>query len=216
MVGVHLISMCLCFVFLFWSCFCNQTWLCAMSMGFSSNFDYWLGLCHFISSQNNCNLSLHGTCWPILQVMVNARLVETHIFSFVVGRAFVTDIEKLKIGSKTRSLDVAKVLKFFSEVKVCVFNVAVWMFSFCVRSFLFYFFFSKVLLLQVISLHYSVQDGISPGSNLLSAVEVLVSGVNFLMLARLDVLLWLSWMCFSFSCLYILVQDSLCYCVCML
>lgn len=49
------------------------------------------------------------------------RLVETHIFSFVVGRAFVTDIEKLKISSKTRSLDVAKVLKFFSEVtKVCL------------------------------------------------------------------------------------------------
>lgn len=40
-------------------------------------------------------------------------LVETHIFSFVVGRAFVTDIEKLKIGSKTRSLNVVKVLNFF-------------------------------------------------------------------------------------------------------
>ena len=55
---------------------------------------------------------------------MNHRLVETHIFSFVVGRAFVTDIEKLKIISKTRSLDVAKVLKFFSEVtKVCLSNV---------------------------------------------------------------------------------------------
>ncbi|OVA05381.1 BEACH domain [Macleaya cordata] len=43
-------------------------------------------------------------------------LVEAHIFSFVVGRAFVTDIEKLKITSKTRSLDVVKVLSFFSEV----------------------------------------------------------------------------------------------------
>ncbi|KAJ9696044.1 hypothetical protein PVL29_008348 [Vitis rotundifolia] len=64
-------------------------------------------------------------------------LVETHIFSFVVGRAFVTDIEKLKIGSKTRSLSVVKVLNFFSEV---------------------------------------TKDGISPGSNLLNAVEVLVSG----------------------------------------
>ncbi|XP_019428214.1 PREDICTED: protein SPIRRIG-like isoform X2 [Lupinus angustifolius] len=42
-------------------------------------------------------------------------LVETHIFSFVVGRAFVTDIEKLKISSKTSSLDVTQVLKFFSE-----------------------------------------------------------------------------------------------------
>ncbi|KAF8394363.1 hypothetical protein HHK36_020571 [Tetracentron sinense] len=64
-------------------------------------------------------------------------LVETHIFSFVVGRAFVTDIEKLKISSKTRSLDIMKVLSFFSEVP---------------------------------------KDGISPGSNLLYAVEVLVSG----------------------------------------
>jgi hypothetical protein len=45
---------------------------------------------------------------------MNHRLVETHIFSFVVGRAFVTDIEKLKISSKTRSLDVVKVLIFFS------------------------------------------------------------------------------------------------------
>ncbi|KAL7185273.1 hypothetical protein ACSBR2_027243 [Camellia fascicularis] len=43
-------------------------------------------------------------------------LVETHIFSFVVRRAFVTDIEKLKISSKSRSLDVGRVLSFFSEV----------------------------------------------------------------------------------------------------
>uniref|UniRef100_A0A5B6ZA74 Putative BEACH domain-containing protein lvsA n=1 Tax=Davidia involucrata TaxID=16924 RepID=A0A5B6ZA74_DAVIN len=64
-------------------------------------------------------------------------LVETHIFSFVVGRAFVTDIEKLKISSKTRTLDVGGVLNFFSEV---------------------------------------TKDGIRPGSNLLNAVEVLVSG----------------------------------------
>ncbi|CAN8295817.1 unnamed protein product [Cochlearia groenlandica] len=64
-------------------------------------------------------------------------LVETHIFSFVIGRAFVTDIEKLKIGSKTRSLDVEKVLRFFSDV---------------------------------------TKEGFSPGANLLTAVEVLVSG----------------------------------------
>ncbi|GLU03580.1 hypothetical protein SLE2022_207700 [Rubroshorea leprosula] len=64
-------------------------------------------------------------------------LVETHIFSSVVGRAFVTDIEKLRIGTKTRYLDVAKVLRFFSEV---------------------------------------TKDGFNPGSNLLTAVEVLVSG----------------------------------------
>ncbi|KAF8059328.1 hypothetical protein N665_1232s0008 [Sinapis alba] len=64
-------------------------------------------------------------------------LVETHVFSFVIGRAFVTDIEKLKISSKTRSLDVEKVIKFFSEV---------------------------------------TEEGISHGANLLTAVEVLVSG----------------------------------------
>ncbi|XP_077248016.1 protein SPIRRIG-like [Tasmannia lanceolata] len=65
-------------------------------------------------------------------------LVEAHIFSFVVGRAFVTDVEKLKISSKTRSLHTVKVRHFFSEVN---------------------------------------KDGISPGSNLLYAVEVLVSGL---------------------------------------
>ncbi|KAB1203377.1 hypothetical protein CJ030_MR8G023207 [Morella rubra] len=66
-------------------------------------------------------------------------LVETHIFSFVVGRAFVTDIEKLKISSKTRSLDAAEVLRFFTQV---------------------------------------TKDGISHGSNLLTAIEILVSGVE--------------------------------------
>ncbi|XP_077245423.1 protein SPIRRIG-like [Tasmannia lanceolata] len=64
-------------------------------------------------------------------------LVESHIFSFVVGRAFVTDVEKLKISFKTRSLHLVKVISFFSEVS---------------------------------------KDGVSPGSNLLYAVEVLVSG----------------------------------------
>lgn len=44
------------------------------------------------------------------------RLVETHVFSFVVGRAFVTDIEKLKLSSKTRSLEVGRVLNLFSEM----------------------------------------------------------------------------------------------------
>ncbi|KAL2535693.1 Beige/BEACH domain [Forsythia ovata] len=42
-------------------------------------------------------------------------LVQTHIFSFVLGRAFVTDIEKLKLSSKTRALEVERVLNFFSE-----------------------------------------------------------------------------------------------------
>lgn len=64
-------------------------------------------------------------------------LVETHIFSFVVGRAFVTDIDKLKLSSKTRSLEAEKLLLFFTEV---------------------------------------TKDGIRPGSNLLNAVEILVSG----------------------------------------
>ncbi|XP_042484806.1 protein SPIRRIG-like isoform X1 [Macadamia integrifolia] len=68
---------------------------------------------------------------------VVSMLIETHIFSFVVGRAFVTDIEKLKIISKTRSLDVVKVMRFFTDI---------------------------------------MKDGISPGSNLLHAIEVLVSG----------------------------------------
>ncbi|XP_019084363.1 PREDICTED: LOW QUALITY PROTEIN: BEACH domain-containing protein A2-like [Camelina sativa] len=51
-----------------------------------------------------------------LRLILLEDLVETHVFSFVIGRAFVTDVEKLKISSKTRSLDVEKVLKFFSEV----------------------------------------------------------------------------------------------------
>ncbi|KAI3773056.1 hypothetical protein L6452_04254 [Arctium lappa] len=64
-------------------------------------------------------------------------LVETHIFSFVVGRAFVSDIEKLKLSSKTRSLEIESVIDFFSEV---------------------------------------TKDGIQAGSNLLHAVEFLVTG----------------------------------------
>lgn len=44
-----------------------------------------------------------------------SMLVETHIFSFVVGRAFVTDIDKLKLSSKTRTLEADKVLLFFSQ-----------------------------------------------------------------------------------------------------
>ncbi|KAJ7972736.1 BEACH domain [Quillaja saponaria] len=87
------------------------------------------------------NLTVDAFCRLVKQranvAQLVTMLVETHIFCFVVGRAFVTDIEKLKISSKTRSLDVAKVSKFFSEV---------------------------------------TKDGISLGSNLLTAVEVLVSG----------------------------------------
>ncbi|KAI4301193.1 hypothetical protein L6164_034497 [Bauhinia variegata] len=87
------------------------------------------------------NLTVDAFCRLVKQhanvAQLVTMLVETHIFSFVVGRAFVTDIEKLKIIKKTRSLDVAQVLKFFSEV---------------------------------------TKDGFSPGSNLLTAVEILVSG----------------------------------------
>ncbi|KAJ0796789.1 putative BEACH domain, armadillo-like helical, PH-like domain superfamily, PH-BEACH protein [Helianthus annuus] len=45
-----------------------------------------------------------------------SMLVETHIFCFVVGRAFVTDIEKLKVSSQTRSLEIESVIGFFSEL----------------------------------------------------------------------------------------------------
>ncbi|KAK9069020.1 hypothetical protein SSX86_013136 [Deinandra increscens subsp. villosa] len=64
-------------------------------------------------------------------------LVETHIFSFVVGRAFVTDIEKLGLSSKGRLLEFESLIGYFSEV---------------------------------------TEDEIQPGSNLLQAVEYLVSG----------------------------------------
>ncbi|KAG8044324.1 hypothetical protein GUJ93_ZPchr0139g33504 [Zizania palustris] len=64
------------------------------------------------------------------------KLVEAHVFAFVIGRAFVTDVEKLRIHSKGRSLHVADVIGFFSEI---------------------------------------TELGICPGSNLLYAVEVLVT-----------------------------------------
>lgn len=100
-------------------------------------------------------------------MLVVNRLVETHIFSFVVGRAFVTDIEKLKISSKTRSLSAVQVLKFFSEVtKVSLSQFYVF----------FSYFFICFLYLQRF---FSMQDGISPGANLLTSVEILVSGVCF-------------------------------------
>ncbi|CAM0876176.1 unnamed protein product [Alopecurus aequalis] len=64
------------------------------------------------------------------------KLVEAHVFAFVIGRAFVTDVEKLRIHSKGRSLHVNDVIGFFSEL---------------------------------------TELGICPGSNLLYAVEVLVT-----------------------------------------
>ncbi|KAJ8749495.1 hypothetical protein K2173_025690 [Erythroxylum novogranatense] len=87
------------------------------------------------------NLTVDAFCRLVKQHASVAHLVtvlvETHIFCFVIGRAFVSDIEKLKISNKTRSLDVDKLLNFFSEV---------------------------------------TKDGIRPGSNVLTALEVLVSG----------------------------------------
>ncbi|XP_062212379.1 protein SPIRRIG-like [Phragmites australis] len=67
------------------------------------------------------------------------KLVEAHVFSFVIGRAFVTDVEKLRIHSKGRSLRVDDVIGFFSDI---------------------------------------TELGICPGSNLLYAVDVLVTETN--------------------------------------
>ncbi|WOL03138.1 protein SPIRRIG-like [Canna indica] len=86
------------------------------------------------------NMALDIFCRLVKQQTNVAQLitkfVEGHIFSFVVGRAFVTDVEKLRIYSKGNSLNVTNIISFFSEVK----------------------------------------DGFSRGSNLLYAVEVLVTG----------------------------------------
>ncbi|KAL4200146.1 hypothetical protein AMTRI_Chr03g148230 [Amborella trichopoda] len=64
-----------------------------------------------------------------------ATLAEAHVFSFVIGRAFVVEVEKLKGSS--RSLNVFEVLNYLTEV---------------------------------------AKEGSSSGSNLLYAVEVLVTG----------------------------------------
>ncbi|MQL80070.1 hypothetical protein Taro_012521 [Colocasia esculenta] len=89
------------------------------------------------------NMAVDIFCRLVRQQMSVAQLVttlvEAHIFSFVVGRAFVTDVEKLRIHSKSKSLHATKVMSFFSEV---------------------------------------TEDGLKPGSNLLFAVEVLVTGVR--------------------------------------
>ncbi|GJM96573.1 hypothetical protein PR202_ga13426 [Eleusine coracana subsp. coracana] len=75
------------------------------------------------------------------------KLVEAHVFSFVIGRAFVTDVEKLRIHSKGRALRVADVIGFFSDI---------------------------------------TELGICPGSNLLYAVEVLVTEVSEIFQAKFD------------------------------
>ena len=43
------------------------------------------------------------------------RLVDAHVFSFVVAKALVTEIEKLKKLSSTGCLDVEKILQLFME-----------------------------------------------------------------------------------------------------
>ena len=119
-------------------------------------------------------------CLLTSELLLILRLVETHIFSFVVGRAFVTDVEKLKIINKSRSLDVGSVLRFFSEVtKVCLLVAFIWILSSSSTSLLFlaFFWFSFKDLFMARFFCTLVQDGIKPGSNLLNAVEVLVSGV---------------------------------------
>ncbi|KAL5648223.1 hypothetical protein ACJX0J_042578, partial [Zea mays] len=68
-----------------------------------------------------------------------------HVFSFVIGRDFVTDVEKLRIHSKGRPLRVTDVIGFFSDI---------------------------------------TEVAICPGSNLLYAVEVLVTEVLGLLLAN--------------------------------
>ncbi|OVA03460.1 BEACH domain [Macleaya cordata] len=81
-----------------------------------------------------CRLVKQQANIPHLLTMI----VEANIFSFVVGRAFVTDIGKLNNIEKTRSFNTMEVLRCFSEVS---------------------------------------KDGAIPGSSLLYAVEVLVSGL---------------------------------------
>lgn len=76
----------------------------------ASSFHY----CSCSIASCTCTLYLHYI--SVLWLWTIYRLVEAHIFSFVVGRAFVTDVEKLKISSRTRSLHVVEVLNFFSEV----------------------------------------------------------------------------------------------------
>jgi len=107
--------------------------------------------------------------WPFVSFLRNFyRLVEAHVFSFVIGRAFVTDVEKLRIHSKGRALHVADVIGFFSEITEvcsCSLNGAISGFHVAIPSLITFFF-------------PQIQLGICPGSNLLYAVEVLVTEVS--------------------------------------
>ncbi|KAJ6819720.1 protein SPIRRIG [Iris pallida] len=66
------------------------------------------------------NMAVDAFCRLVKQqsnvVQLVTKLVEAHIFSFVVGRAFVMDVDKLRMYSRGRYLNVAKVISFFSEV----------------------------------------------------------------------------------------------------
>ncbi|KAJ3673307.1 hypothetical protein LUZ60_006681 [Juncus effusus] len=69
---------------------------------------------------------------------LSSKLVESHIFCFVLGRAFQTDIEKIRTQKgKNVPLNVSDVMSYFTE---------------------------------------TTKEGIMPGSNMLYAVEVLVTG----------------------------------------
>ncbi|KAJ0795793.1 hypothetical protein HanPI659440_Chr04g0154561 [Helianthus annuus] len=67
------------------------------------------------------NMTVEIFCRSVKQhsnlAQLMTMLVETHIFSFVMGRAFVTDIEKLVLRSKARSLKIKSLIGYFSEVK---------------------------------------------------------------------------------------------------
>ncbi|KAL8236293.1 hypothetical protein R6Q59_017374 [Mikania micrantha] len=70
--------------------------------------------------EKTLNITIDVFCRLVKQhsnvAQVISMLVETHIFCFVVGRAFVSDIEKLKVSSQTRSLEIKNVIGFFSDV----------------------------------------------------------------------------------------------------
>lgn len=130
------------------------------------------------------------------------RLVETHIFSFVIGRAFVTDIEKLKIHNKEKSLHIGKVMDFFSELTKVAYPF------FLIKSN------ESISLCWSVSPHkktvVSLQDGINPGSNFLYAVEVLVSGVCLRCFSTISILLNILFIIFAmlhyyFECIHVLL-----------
>ncbi|KAK8962558.1 hypothetical protein KSP40_PGU005873 [Platanthera guangdongensis] len=112
-----------------------------LELDFKKFWDEFRSSCSEKEKEAALNMAVDAFCRLVKQrydvAQLVTKLVEAHIFSFVVGRAFVTDVEKLRMYSKGRSLRVAKVINFFSDLP---------------------------------------KDSMSPGSNLLFAVEVLVTG----------------------------------------